>query len=110
MNGAMNGALFENFVISEVIKSYYNSGHDAQNLYFYRDKEQKEIDLVIEKDGVLYPIEIKKSSRPALDMTKSFGVLSRIPGKTVGTGCIICQCEKKTFLSENIIALPVEYL
>ena len=110
MNGAMNGALFENFVISEVIKSYYNAGHDAQNLYFYRDKDQREIDLVIEKDGVLYPVEIKKSSRPSLDMAKSFAVLNKIPGKTVGTGCILCQCEKKAFLSDTVMALPIEYL
>lgn len=110
MNGAMSGALFENFVISEIIKSYYNSGHDAQNLYFYRDKEKHEIDLVIEKDGVLYPVEIKKSSRPTIDMTKHFSVLSKIPGKTVSKGCILCQCEKKIFLSDDVIAVPVEYL
>ena len=110
MNGAMSGALFENFIISEIIKSYYNSGHDAQNLYFYRDKEKHEIDLVIEKDGVLYPVEIKKSSRPTIDMAKHFSVLSKIPGKTVGKGCILCQCEKKMFLSDDVIAVPVEYL
>jgi len=109
MNGAMSGALFENFVISEIIKSYYNSGHDAQNLYFYRDKDQKEIDLIIEKDGVLYPVEIKKSSRPTKDMAKHFSVLNKIAGKTVGNGCIICQCEKKFLLDEDLIALPVEY-
>jgi len=110
MNGAMSGALFENFVISEIIKSYYNSGHDAQNLYFYRDKDQKEIDLVIEKDEVLYPVEIKKSSRPAKDMAKHFSVLNKLAGKTVGNGCIICQCEKKILLDENLFALPVEYV
>ena len=110
MNGAMSGALFENFVVSEIIKSYYNSGHDGHNLYFYRDKEQHEIDLLIEKDGTLYPVEIKKSSRPSIDMAKHFSVLSRIPGKTVGSGCILCQCEKKMFLSEQVVALPLEYL
>lgn len=110
MNGAMSGALFENFVISEIIKSYYNSGHDSHHLYFYRDKDQKEIDLVIEKDGVLYPVEIKKSSRPAKDMAKHFSVLGKIAGKTVGTGCIICQCEKKMLIDEDLLALPVEYI
>lgn len=110
MNGAMNGALFENFVISEVIKSYYNSGNDVQNLYFYRDKDQHEIDLIIEKDGFLYPVEIKKSARPNIDMAKHFSVLSKIPGKTVSTGCIICQCEKQHYLSENILALPIEFI
>ena len=110
MNGAMSGALFENFVISEIIKSYYNSGHDSQNLYFYRDKDQKEIDLVIEKDGVLYPIEIKKSSRPTKDMAKHFSVLNKIVGKTVGNGCIVCQCEKKMLIGEDLLALPIEYI
>lgn len=110
MNGAMSGALFENFVVSEIIKSYYNSGHDGHNLYFYRDKEQHEIDLLIEKDGTLYPVEIKKSSRPSFDMARHFSVLSKIPGKTVGSGCILCQCEKKMFLSEQVVALPLEYL
>lgn len=110
MNGAMSGALFENFVISEIIKSYYNSGHDSQNLYFYRDKDQKEIDLVIEKDGVLYPVEIKKSSRPTKDMAKHFHVLSKIGGKSVGAGCIICQCEKKILIGEELFALPIEYI
>lgn len=110
MNGAMNGALFENFVISEVIKSYYNSGNDVQNLYFYRDKDQHEIDLIIEKDGFLYPVEINKSARPNIDMAKHFSVLSKIPGKTVSTGCIICQCEKQHYLSENILALPIEFI
>lgn len=110
MNGAMSGALFENFIISEVIKSYYNSGHDIQNLYFYRDKDKHEIDLVIEKDGTLYPIEIKKTSRPTIDMAKHFSVLKKISGKMIGNGCIICQCEKKMFLSENVLTLPIEYL
>ena len=110
MNGAMSGALFENFIISEIIKSYYNSGHDGQNLYFYRDKDKHEIDLIIEKDGILYPVEIKKSSRPTMDMARHFSVLSKIPGKTSGNGCILCQCEKKMHLSDNIVALPIEYL
>jgi len=110
MNGAMNGALFENFVISEVFKSYFNEGHDTQSLYFYRDKEQHEIDLVIEKDGVLYPVEIKKNSRPTIDMAKHFSVLSKIQGKQVGTGCILCQCDRMSYLSENVLALPIEYI
>lgn len=110
MNGAMSGALFENFVISEVIKSYFNDGHGAQNLYFYRDKEQHEIDLIIEKDGVLYPVEIKKTSRPTIDMAKNFSVLAKIPDKRTGQGCILCQCDRKSYLSENILSLPVEYI
>lgn len=110
MNGAMSGSLFENFVISEIIKSYYNSGHDSKDIYFYRDKDKKEIDLIIEKDNILYPIEIKKSAQPTIDMAKSLSVLHKIPGKTVGQGCILCQCDKVHYLSDNVAALPVEYI
>ena len=110
MNGAMSGSLFENFVISEIIKSYYNSGHDSKDIYFYRDKDKKEIDLIIEKDNILYPIEIKKSAQPTIDMAKSFSVLHKIPGKTVGQGCILCQCDRMHYLSDNVAALPVEYI
>ena len=110
MNGAMSGSLFENFVISEIIKSYYNSGHDSKDIYFYRDKDKKEIDLIIEKDNILYPIEIKKSAQPTIDMATSLSVLHKIPGKTVGQGCILCQCDKMHYLSDNVAALPVEYI
>lgn len=110
MNGAMSGSLFENFVISEIIKSYYNSGHDSKDIYFYRDKDKKEIDLIIEKDNILYPIEIKKSAQPTIDMAKSLSVLHKIPEKTVGQGCILCQCDKMHYLSDNVAALPVEYI
>lgn len=110
MNGAMSGSLFENFVISEIIKSYYNSGHDSKDIYFYRDKDKKEINLIIEKDNILYPIEIKKSAQPTIDMAKSLSVLHKIPGKTVGQGCILCQCDKMHYLSDNVAALPVEYI
>ncbi len=110
MNGAMSGGLFENFVVSEIIKSYYNAGHDTKHIYFYRDKDKKEIDLIIEKDNILYPIEIKKSAHPTLDMAKHFSVISKISEKTVGQGCILCQCNKMLYLSENIISVPVEFL
>ncbi len=110
MNGAMSGGLFEDFVVSEVIKSYYNAGHDTKQIYFYRDKDKKEIDLIIEKNGVLYPIEIKKSAQPSLDMAKNFSVFSRITGKSVGLGCILCQCDKMFYLSDDVVSLPIEYL
>jgi len=110
MNGAMSGGLFENFAVSEIIKSYYNAGHDSKNIYFYRDKDKKEIDLIIEKDNTLYPVEIKKSAQPSPDMTKSFSVLNKISGKSVGQGCVLCQCDKMQYLSESVMALPIEYV
>lgn len=110
MNGAMSGALFETFVVSEIIKSYYNAGHDTQKIYFYRDKDKKEIDLLIEKDNVLYPVEIKKSSRPDISMAKNFSVLSKVADRQIGGGCIICQCDRKIILSDSVTALPVEFV
>lgn len=110
MNGAMSGSLFENFVVSEIIKSYYNAGHETEKIFFYRDKDKREIDLVIEKDNILYPIEIKKSAHPTLEMAKHFSVLTKIPEKTAGPGCIICQCDKPLYLSESVISLPIEYI
>ena len=59
----MNGTLLENYVVSEIQKSYQNAGKEAY-LYYYRDKDAKEIDLLMEGDGQLYPIEIKKSAAP----------------------------------------------
>lgn len=58
--GAMSGAFFETFVVSEILKSYYNAGILEPSLYYYRDKDAKEIDIIIEQNGMLYPVEIKK--------------------------------------------------
>lgn len=110
MNGAMAGELFENFVVSEIIKSYYNAGHETEKIFFYRDKDKREIDLIIEKDNTLYPIEIKKSARPGIEMAKHFPVLSKLAGISVGQGCIICQCDKSSYLSDDVVALPIEYI
>ncbi|MBQ9275764.1 MAG: ATP-binding protein [Succinivibrio sp.] len=109
-SGAMNGALFENFVISEIAKTYLNAGHDLKGLYYYRDKDQKEIDLLIEGDQILYPVEIKKSATPDSHWLKHFPVLTRVQQKTVGEGAVLCLCDELTSLSEQVKAVPVEYL
>lgn len=102
MNGAMNGALLENYAISEVMKSYQNAGL-MPPLYFYRDKDSKEIDLVIERDGQLFPMEIKKTALPQKSLTKVFSVLSS-SAHTVGTTAVLCMAEKLTaFDSENLV-------
>ncbi len=109
-NGAMSGSLFETFVVSEIIKSYLNAGKDCSNIFFYRDHNQNEIDLVIEENAVLYPIEIKKSAHPQLEMAKAFSQLKTIPNYSVGHGAILCQIDKKIELSDDVTALPIEYL
>ncbi len=69
-----------------------------------------EIDLILQEDGILYPIEIKMSATPGADMASEFNVLDGIPDKKRGMGAIICLYDKKLFLRENLIALPIEYI
>lgn len=106
--GNMAGNFFENFVIVEVIKSYFNTGELRPPIYFYRDKDKKEIDLIIESNGMLYPIEIKKSARPTKEMIENFNVLNKI-GK-VGQGAIICMYDKVQNLDEKNKIIPYTYL
>lgn len=86
--GAMNGAMFETHVVGEIIKSYYNAGLRPP-LYYYRDKDQREIDLILYENNTLYPIEIKKSTNPGKSSIQHFGVLTKT-GLNTGDGCVIC--------------------
>lgn len=106
--GTMAGNFFENYVIVEIIKSYYNSGELRPPVYFYRDKEKREIDLIIEQNGKLYPIEIKKTANPSKDMIENFKVLENI--KEVGEGAVICMYDKIINLDEKNKVIPYKYL
>ena len=106
-NGAMWGHIFETFVFSEILKSYYNDGVVKPALYYYRDKEKREIDLVIESGDTLYPVEIKTSSDPKKEMVKSFEVLDKIPGKKRGTGAVICLAKERLPLVADVWIVPV---
>lgn len=106
--GTMAGNFFENFVIVEIIKSYYNTGELRPPIYFYRDKDKREIDLIIEQDGKLHPIEIKKSANPSKSMIENFKVLENI--KEVGEGAIICMYDKIFDLDEKNKVIPFRYL
>ncbi len=103
-SGAMDGAFFETWVVSEIYKSYLNAGI-APPLYFYRDSNKKEIDLILYQDGIVTPIEIKKSATPR-NAVKNFSVLNPIEqeprqgelfsdeeqSKTkVGPGAVVCM-------------------
>ncbi|NBI13123.1 DUF4143 domain-containing protein [[Haemophilus] felis] len=105
--GAKKGQFFETFVISEIIKSFYNQGIKPP-IYFYRDTNQKEIDLVIEYDHCLYPIEIKTTASPNKQMAKHFSLLNQLPEEEVSvqTGIIINHYPQKMWLAENLISLP----
>lgn len=102
-NGAFSGAIFENYCVSEIIKSYSNKGTTNYPIYFYRDKDQKKIDLIIEKSGVLYPIEIKSTANPNLKMAKNMSVLNKAEGSTTGLKCILAQVEINYLIKEDII-------
>lgn len=122
--GAMSGAFFETFVVSEILKSYSNSGIDYRYcVSFYRGKDkikkargnnqepcECEIDIIIEENGVLYPIEIKQSSKVTADQTAAFSVLDKIENKSRGMGTVICMCPQPALLRDNIVQLPVWYI
>ena len=108
--------MFETFAVSEILKSYSNEGRDYRfNVYYYRGKDrsassENEIDLIIEEDGVLYPVEIKMSGNPKASMGSANPVLDKIPDKKRGIGVILCLVDRKLYLRENLIAVPVEYI
>jgi len=115
-NSAVAGNMFETFVISEILKSYSNEGKDYRfNVFYYRGKDrnssnENEIDLIVEENGILYPVEIKMSGNPKASMGAANQVLDKIPEKQRGMGIILCLIEKKTYLRENLIALPINYI
>jgi len=100
------GHIFETFVFGEILKSYYNDGIVRPPIYYYRDKEKREIDLVIKQGEILYPIEIKASSDPKKEMVKSFDVLDKIPGKKRGSGAIVCLAKERLPLMEDVWMVP----
>ena len=105
MNGAMSGALLENFVVAEILKSHWNTGSDPL-LYYYRDKNAKEIDLVMQQNGRLHPIEIKRTATPDARLTRVFGVLDRSPVPR-GTGAVICTAERFGAIDRDNLIVPV---
>lgn len=92
MNGAASGHFFENHIVIEMMKSYAYSGTKA-NMTYYRDSNAKEIDIFVEKNNLIHPLEIKKSAKPNSREVKKFRILEKA---SVGIGCggIICMCEE----------------
>lgn len=109
-NGARAGHVFETFIMSEIIKSYKNAGYINLPFSYYRDKEKNEIDLIIEKDDVLYPIEIKMTANPQKRMVTAFAQLDKLPHKKRGLGTIICQYEHMIYIKDDVVSIPVEYI
>jgi len=103
--GAMAGPVFETHVVSEILKSWWHRGR-TPSLYFYRDKDGREIDLLIVHNGTLYPIEIKRTASPRPDAVASFSALSRFPLRR-GGGALICLVQSPLPLTRSTQAVPV---
>lgn len=104
-NGALSGHILENYVVSEIIKSYKNTAKDCL-FWYYRDKDNKEVDMILESDGELHPIEIKRSVNPETELTGAFKVLDKAT-VTRGAGAIICMREELSAVDSNNLIVPV---
>lgn len=107
---AYSGAIFETYVVDEIIKSFANHGKDVRkHLYYYRDNNQKEIDLLINYNNVIYPIEIKKSANPGHDAIKNFDVVNNFETEK-GNGIVLCMTKDIIAYDENNYMVPIEYI
>ena len=106
--GAMAGAILENYVVAEITKGYYNCGRQPF-ISYYRDKDKREIDIVLERDGKLYPIEVKRSVSPSANLAKAFKLLDAAPQQR-STGAVICLAERLGSLGDDTLVIPAGYL
>ncbi|MDR0563963.1 MAG: ATP-binding protein [Azoarcus sp.] len=110
IHGAMWGAIFETFVIAEVLKSYFNHGLSKPTLFYYRDKDKNEIDLLIQDGETLHPVEIKADSNPSPSLISPFRLLETIPGVKRGTGAVLCMSPHALPLTETDMILPANMI
>lgn len=105
---AINGNIFETYVVMEIVKSFVNDNKDPRlYLNFYRDSNQVEIDLTITMNNIVYPIEIKKTKSPNKSMIKNFSILNK-GEKEIGEGGIICMIDRILPLDNKNIAIPIQ--
>lgn len=104
-SGAMNGAILENYVVAEIRKTYLNCGKDPY-MYYYRDKDAREIDIILEHDGVLNPIEIKKSANPGSELIKVFKLLDKSSAKR-SKGAVVCMKPELSAIDRENYIIPV---
>lgn len=105
--GAMDGAFFETYVVTEIVKSYLHAGRPA-DLFYYRDTDKKEIDPLILEGDKLYPIEIKKSKAPSKP-DKHFPVLQQL-NLEVQPGIILCMSDELIPYNRQTWYCPVSVL
>jgi predicted AAA+ superfamily ATPase len=104
-SGAMNGALLENFAVSEIMKSYQNIGREPY-IHFYRDRDAREIDIIIEGDGKLCPLEIKKTALPDRRLMRKFSVIDKSPLQ-LGAGAVLCMADELSALDRDNLIVPI---
>jgi len=106
--GAMSGTILESYVYAEILKSWWNRGKQPR-LYFYRDKDGREIDLLLIQDGAMYPIEVKKSASPRPDWVRPFHVPEYIEAGE-SRGGVVCLYHDLVPLTKTVNAIPVGLL
>lgn len=102
--GALAGAIFETWVVGEMLKSWWHNGKQAP-FYYYRDKDQKEVDVLIVRDGRIYPVEIKKTAQPSREAVRHFGLLGKL-GLELDAGAVICLASERLPLTAQVDAIP----
>lgn len=105
---AFAGAFYETYVISEIIKSFYNAYKKVDDIYYYRDKDQHEVDLIIDSYDSIYPIEIKKGINP-VSHTKKFTILKKYK-KRINTGLVIDSSNKVFPINDEVYYCPIDII
>lgn len=103
--GAMAGPILETWVLGELLKSYWHAGRRPP-FYYYRDKDRQEVDLLVVQDGVIHPLEIKRSASPGREDVRAFATLARL-GLPIGPGGVICLAEQPLPLTATAQSIPV---
>ena len=104
-SGAMSGALLENFAVSEIVKSYHNVGKNPY-IHYYRDRDAREIDVILEGDGKLCPLEIKKTATPDKRITRTFKLIDKSPLE-LGTSAVLCMADELSAFDSNNLIVPI---
>lgn len=107
--GAMSGGMLETYVVSEIVKSWWHNGKQP-NIYYYRDSYKREIDILLEENGVLYPVEVKKKSNPGVGDITAFSVIESVLGKKRGHGAVVCMAQTHLPITADTDAIPVGYI
>lgn len=104
--GAMSGAMLETFVVSEILKSWWHNGRQP-NMFSYRDKDRREISILLEENGVLHPVAITRKTNPARGDIRAFGVIEKVLGQKRGHGAVLCMTQTHVPVRADVDAVPI---